>query len=411
MFQNLSSVHIPAPPYQDSGSYLHTSPVYVPSTRSLVHMHQYMHSPSVSVSQMMGPATGTPSPPVPAAHSHCSAVSVWGTTNGRPSPVSADSFSACSTPHAGISSGRYGFQPTTPGGVVGAACREASSYLSRTNGRSSHASYVGSDVNPWANFESGMVSIQTMQATAAPLARRTVDPAAAYAHFAEGRECVNCGAISTPLWRRDGTGHYLCNACGLYHKMNGVNRPLIKPQRRLAVSRRTGLCCSNCGTTTTTLWRRNNEGEPVCNACGLYYKLHNVNRPLAMRKEGIQTRKRKPKNANKNSANSDSKGSDVVKLNSSSDSKATSTASLTSDASQSPFSSGHRGYHSSNICISIQPPHTTPSAFSDQLSNQPCSPIHRPALLSQGETNWASRDCVAPCGKLEAGPPRVLELP
>ncbi|XP_006733111.1 transcription factor GATA-6 [Leptonychotes weddellii] len=76
-------------------------------------------------------------------------------------------------------------------------------------------------------------------------------------------------------------------------------------------SRRLGLSCANCHTTTTTLWRRNAEGEPVCNACGLYMKLHGVPRPLAMKKEGIQTRKRKPKNINKSKACSGSSNNSV----------------------------------------------------------------------------------------------------
>ena len=56
-----------------------------------------------------------------------------------------------------------------------------------------------------------------------------------------GRECKNCLARSTPLWRRDAEGNYLCNACGLYFKMNGSNRPLVKPKNSRVVSLLFGL--------------------------------------------------------------------------------------------------------------------------------------------------------------------------
>ena len=50
--------------------------------------------------------------------------------------------------------------------------------------------------------------------------------------------------------------------------------------------------CVNCMTLKTSLWRKDEEGRPVCNACGLYYKLHGVKRPASWRRDVTSSRKR-----------------------------------------------------------------------------------------------------------------------
>ncbi|XP_018424305.1 PREDICTED: zinc finger transcription factor Trps1-like [Nanorana parkeri] len=70
--------------------------------------------------------------------------------------------------------------------------------------------------------------------------------------------------------------------------------PVIEMQRRLhgftlegALPRRrgSGVFCANCLTTKTSLWRKNANGGYVCNACGLYQKLHSTPRPLNIIKQ------------------------------------------------------------------------------------------------------------------------------
>ncbi|OAD71321.1 GATA-type zinc finger transcription factor, partial [Phycomyces blakesleeanus NRRL 1555(-)] len=118
------------------------------------------------------------------------------------------------------------------------------------------------------------------------------------------QECFNCHVTKTPLWRRTpDRAHSLCNACGLYYKQYGNHRPLHLPQQTntattvttattASVADSPSQQCANCLQTNTPLWRKNDRGESVCNACGLYAKLHHRDRPAAMRKPTIQKRRR-----------------------------------------------------------------------------------------------------------------------
>merc|ERR1712093_13872 len=64
------------------------------------------------------------------------------------------------------------------------------------------------------------------QSTASAAATPAVTPAASTADAAPATVCINCKTTNTPLWRRDENGQPLCNACQLFRKLHGSDRPV-----------------------------------------------------------------------------------------------------------------------------------------------------------------------------------------
>ncbi|KAL0566256.1 hypothetical protein V5O48_015759 [Marasmius crinis-equi] len=109
--------------------------------------------------------------------------------------------------------------------------------------------------------------------------------------------CSHCRATSTPLWRREpGTLKPLCNACGLYLQQRNKLRPQelidadIDDESSDVSGDGAGPECSHCHTHNTSVWRRSKTGEQLCNACGVYSRLRGRDRPLSLKRNKIKPR-------------------------------------------------------------------------------------------------------------------------
>ncbi|KAF1805356.1 hypothetical protein FB192DRAFT_1262631, partial [Mucor lusitanicus] len=113
--------------------------------------------------------------------------------------------------------------------------------------------------------------------------------------------CVECQSSFRPhLWGRESGKGPVCDHCSNggkdYSQQEESPSSMAKEiMMDLAHNKNDeNIICANCQATTTPLWRRDATGKTICNACGLYYKLHHVHRPATMMRTVIKRRKRCP---------------------------------------------------------------------------------------------------------------------
>ncbi|AOA61214.1 GATA zinc finger protein [Komagataella phaffii CBS 7435] len=82
--------------------------------------------------------------------------------------------------------------------------------------------------------------------------------------------------------------------------------------------------CRNCKTQTTPLWRRDETGQVLCNACGLFLKLHGRPRPISLKTDVIKSRNRVKHNHSGSNNNNNSSSNNNSNNNSGSSSNSTS---------------------------------------------------------------------------------------
>ncbi|KAF7683591.1 GATA zinc finger domain-containing protein [Astathelohania contejeani] len=91
------------------------------------------------------------------------------------------------------------------------------------------------------------------------------------------RICSNCSTNTTPSWRRSIDGKkLLCNACGLYQKLHGKPRPYsTTPEGRTKALKSVAqkIRCSSCNTFDSKQWKRISPDQILCGDCYTYISL------------------------------------------------------------------------------------------------------------------------------------------
>ncbi|KAK9486907.1 hypothetical protein V1527DRAFT_27611 [Lipomyces starkeyi] len=78
------------------------------------------------------------------------------------------------------------------------------------------------------------------------------------------------------------------SSSSLHHSSSTISAPAASPVAPTAAPP----VCQNCATSTTPLWRRDESGQVLCNACGLFLKLHGRPRPISLKTDVIKSRNR-----------------------------------------------------------------------------------------------------------------------
>ncbi|KAG2393708.1 hypothetical protein C9374_007239 [Naegleria lovaniensis] len=117
-----------------------------------------------------------------------------------------------------------------------------------------------------------------------------------------GQPCEsNASTNSLPTWNSHITllmeeTHAPTSTCSKSNSnANSTLASASTSNRRRPYIRKSRDCkCHNCGTSKTPMWRKNQEGKPLCNKCGLYLLRYDTNRPMVEKlKFGRRGHKRK----------------------------------------------------------------------------------------------------------------------